>query len=238
MKIFRIGSCRIFDIPNSFDGDHEFINSPIGYTHTIKEHIQLIKHLRGELKIPSELLQYIYTFYGGDQRKENIEDIFLRNTEDINIADIFLVEISSLKIIEFSDLFFQISRFKWHYKWNIPTPGTDLLSNCREYVQQEEDFNRDFHKLSTMLRTKPIIYTGQINIKTEKNEYLPNRRLINSLVSRNSAISGNYYYDLSKPIESAPSKYIENDLVHLKDNAFNLARDYIEQMINRMQPKA
>ena len=49
-------------------------NEAIGFTHGVDEHIQLIKFLEDPATVPPELLQYVFTFWGGKQQLENIDE--------------------------------------------------------------------------------------------------------------------------------------------------------------------
>ncbi|MDQ7787555.1 MAG: hypothetical protein RDU01_08095 [Thermodesulfovibrionales bacterium] len=231
MRIFRIGSCRVYSIPNDFNGNFIFLNEPVGYTHTIKEHIQLIKHLRGEKQIPSEFLQYIYTFYGGNQKRQDIDSLFLHNKLMIDKADLYLVEISSLKVIEYNGYYFQQNRFLKYSNHNIPPPSEELLVNYKIYTQNDIDFHRDYVALIDELRDKPIIFTGHINLKKENNEYIENRQTINTLLEKFSKMHGKFYYDLSTKISNSPAEFVSHDLLHLKTKGLILARDCIREIV-------
>ncbi|MBD3421464.1 MAG: hypothetical protein GF398_15205 [Chitinivibrionales bacterium] len=231
MKIYRLGSCRVFYIPNTFQADHSFINEAIGYSHTLKEHVQLIKFLKEEITIPEELLKYIFTFYGGDQRREDINQVYASNRKALREAEVFVAEVSSLKILQYQNLYFQISRFDSHHLWNIPKPSDELLDNTRHYKQDEAEFYHDFKEFLDLVDNRPVIFTGHINIKTKEGTYIESRRILNGLLQRYSNRHGMHYYDLSDEIESNLDKYIDDDLTHLRGPAWELAGTYIEDII-------
>lgn len=232
MKIFRIGSCRVFLIPNVFYGNINFVNESIGYTHSIKEHIQLIKYLRGELEIPTELLQYVYTFYAGDLKKQNIDKLFHCNKLALEKTDAYLIEICSLKVIKHKDIYLNLSNFLEYYLWNLPKPDDSLLAECIQYKQCLDEFSSDFEELIYLCHNKPIIFTGHLNLKKENNQYIESRQLINSLIKQYSTIHNKFYYDLSPKISREPNKYVEQDLIHLKKPSLYLARDSINTLLH------
>ncbi len=230
-KIFRMGSCRIFLIPDENQADFEFINEPIGHTHTLKEHIQLVKFLRGDLTIPSDLLKYIYTFYGGDQKRADIDKVLEGNRQTIDQADAYLVEVCSLKILCYGDIFFQLSRFTKSERWNIEKPSEELSGNTRIYVQDEDEFHRDFRMLVELLHDKPIIFTGHIDVQTENGDYIPGRAQINQMLKKYACVHGKHYYDLSEDVGKNREKYVQQDLTHLKEAAFRLASQRIAGIV-------
>lgn len=230
-KIFRMGSCRVFLVPSENRADFEFINEPIGHTHTLKEHIQLVNFLRGDITIPPDLLKYIYTFYGGNQKRADIDQVLESNRQAIDRADAYLVEVCSLKILCYRDIFFQLSRFTLGERWNIEKPSDELSGNTCIYVQDEDEFSHDFRTLVELLHDKPVIFTGHINIRAEGGDYIPSRMQISQMLEKHAYMYGKYYYDLSGDIEGNREKYIQHDLIHLKEAAFRLASHRIAGIV-------
>ena len=245
MNIYRIGSCRIFRINSRFKifrinsrfKKFNFINNPIGHTHTPCEAIQLVNFVRGQKKIPSHLLKYIFTFYGGDQYKKNIEDIYKKNQKDIDNADVYLVELCSLKLIKYKDIYFQISRFDSCSKWNIEKPSNDILNLIERSFYTYKMFHDDILKLSKLLDNKPIIFTGHINIKNQNGVYFEGRQQVNEWIKRVCDLYGYYYYDLSSDINKDLSKYIKPDLIHFKKPTYALAKQKITNIVSSINNK-
>src|SRR4051794_39276444 len=71
------------------------------YTHSTKEHLQLMQHLRGEVSFPDELVPYIRDPQGDEYpaREAAPEADVLADT------DLLIVELSSLKEIRFRGYF-------------------------------------------------------------------------------------------------------------------------------------
>ncbi len=235
IDIFRIGSCRVFGIPNQFRENIQFINIPIGYTHSLKEHIQLIKFLRGEIVISDDLLKYIFTFYGGNEKKENIRSIVKSNRKFLEQADVYLVEVCTLKIIKYNHLYLQRSRFIEHEKRGIEIPSEDILSGYNQYLQNESDFLESLEKIIRLLNNKPIIFTGHLNVKTNSGKYIKNRQKINKMLLKYTRMQENIcYYNLSGIIDKNPRKYIDEDLAHLKMPALLLAKNKIRNILKNI----
>lgn len=233
VTIFRIGSCRVFSIENTASDNFFFTNTPIGYTHTPCEAIQLVQYLRGQKQIPPHLLKYIYTFYGGDQYDTNIDEIFAKNQVSLEKADMFLVELCSLKILKYLDFNFQISRFNDSHKWNIEAPGSDIVDATQSTVYSFEMFDAEISELAALLNGKPIIFTGHINIETNEGRYIKERQIINEWIEKICQRDGYYYYDLSSDIDKDKERYIQPDLIHFKKPLYKLANQRINDIVSR-----
>ncbi len=90
--------------------------------------------------MPEYLCQYILTFCGGDEKKENINEIVDFNRKVLNEADVYLVEVCTLKLIRYKNVFLQRSRFLDYKVRGIEKPSLELESGYKEYVQNEDDF--------------------------------------------------------------------------------------------------
>lgn len=231
MRIFRLGSCRIFNLKDD-NCNYTFINEPIGYSHSLKEHIQLINFLRGKTKINGDLLKYIFTFYGGKQLKQNIDQITKDNALALNKADLFLIEVCSLKIFQFQNYFFQLSRFRNYDKFEIEQPSTEILQGTDCYSQSPSEFEQDFQKIIALLDNKPCIFTGHLNVVSKKTgAKIKNRMLLDQYLRKNTQKYGSCYYDLSTQILRDQDKYIEEDLNHLKPPAYELVNNFISNFV-------
>jgi hypothetical protein len=105
MKIALIGTCRMHDPLQNLWSDESYIvlnDKRPSFTHNSSEIIQRIEHYGGDYVYPEELQDYqIQT--SSTTLKEGIE---------ISDVDFFIVEISSLKLIQFN---------KHHLQWNYIT---------------------------------------------------------------------------------------------------------------------
>lgn len=237
-KIFRLGSCRIFDL-NDNNCNFHFINQkPIGYSYSLKEHIQLIKFLRSEIAIDDDLLKYMFTLY--DSRKASyIEKIYQDNVLAIKEADMFLIEVSSLKIFQFLDYFFRVSRVKQLKKLNNFRLSKYILDEIVFHQQSESEFEQDFQFLIGQLGNKPCIFTGHLNfISKQTGTKIDDRILLDQYLCKNTQKHGFYYYDLSKEILQDQDKYIEEDLLHLKAPAFLIAEKLICNFVKMHSEKS
>ncbi|OZI35723.1 capsular biosynthesis protein [Bordetella genomosp. 1] len=116
MIISTIGSCRVAGPMTKVQAQRNFVLDNrllYGYTHNTKETIQAIRYMRGELTIPEAAWKFL-----SDQpyRASNP----LRSRESVPKEDRHVVEISSIKVLEYRDTYLQLVRFK------------DALSFCPE----------------------------------------------------------------------------------------------------------
>ena len=112
MKIALIGTCRIHDPLQNFwsDESYEILNADRpSLTHTSSEAIQRIKHYSGDYEYPEKLFNY--------QTKTNSTKLI--KEVDKGEIDIFLVEISSRKLLQYKEHYLQWNNFTSQIKIDL-----------------------------------------------------------------------------------------------------------------------
>ena len=113
VKIALIGTCRIHDPLQSFWSDESYIvlnEERPSFTHNSSEIIQRIEHYDGKYHYPGVLQDF--------QVKTNSTK--LKEDSKISDVDVFLVEISSMKLIQFNTHQLQWNNFTSHVRKKLP----------------------------------------------------------------------------------------------------------------------
>ena len=155
MIISTIGSCRVAGPMTKVQAQRNFVLDNrllYGYTHNTKETIQAIRYMRGELTIPEAAWKFL-----SDQpyRASNP----LRAREDVPKEDRHVVEISSIKVLEFRDVQLQLVRFKEALsfcpelrKIFFDHPGADAIPARLAALQATPSFSRVPANVQDVLR--------------------------------------------------------------------------------------
>ena len=109
ISVGTLGSCRVHT-PLKLAGDRKQItyvaDNLIGYVHNSKEVIQDINILHGKVAVP-ENLRRLVNFVNLKSKLDT--DVFASIYRKV---DMFVVEVSSIRLVEFRNLFLQIHRFR------------------------------------------------------------------------------------------------------------------------------
>jgi hypothetical protein len=110
-RVTVLGSCRVYD-PFRMLADNgvvEINNKGVyGYVHYAKESVQQLRVMRGELAIPLELKPYITH----KAIPKNADETLRTPENHLADTDLLVVEISSLKEIEYDGFYLQINRVR------------------------------------------------------------------------------------------------------------------------------
>jgi hypothetical protein len=202
LKVFCSGSCRLLTaihnghlklqpIHSMFD-NFTGINF-LGKLHNIKQHIQFIKWINGNIEIPKNILDKFLTSYGlynnsrdgmdasevNPIKKKNIETAFYD-------CDCYIFEICSLKIYEKSGYQVQFELTN-DYECSIQSE-TELYSDLKIL----RDLIPEGKKIIFQIHFRPNIIHNNNTISIEKREIIYN--VINNFCSMNK---NTYLYDPS-----------------------------------------
>jgi hypothetical protein len=110
-RITVLGSCRVYEPFRMLDeqGLVDLRNTGVyGYVHYAKESVQQLRVMRGELLIPLSLKPYITH----KVIPEGADETLKTRENRLEETDLLVVEISSLKEIEYDSYFLQINRVR------------------------------------------------------------------------------------------------------------------------------
>lgn len=108
IKISPIGSCRIVDPLRRARDNFEFKMNrgrSMGFTHSSPEAVQQLKFMRGEVEIPEALWPCV--------SNADREEVLGQNHD---ASDIYLVELSSEKILSHGDTYLQLNYLRTHFE--------------------------------------------------------------------------------------------------------------------------
>lgn len=213
MKVGVFGSCRVHTPLKLFEksGKISYIHDNIiGYMHYSSEIMQAISILKAEKAVSAEL-RPLLNFY--KDKKPPDHDIFNQIFTDV---DAYVIEISSIRVIEFNGYYLQIHRLrealaqfengeefaKNLYKRDTSALKADadifvrnegitgilaeVISNCRLYEQNAEQIKGDLYQIQKLLN-KPIIFVGPF-VKTSDDKPVKQRSLLASSIQEFSEI--------------------------------------------------
>ncbi|WP_368655395.1 hypothetical protein ABRY94_11730 [Castellaniella ginsengisoli] len=91
MRFYVIGSCRVH---GPLRGRPGYGKPVVGYTHTTKEAIQRVRHIRGEIVIAHSVAPYVFS-------RERTPVVTAAHRRALNDADVMLVEVCSAKEMQY-----------------------------------------------------------------------------------------------------------------------------------------
>ena len=235
MRVFSSGSCRLLAVIN--DGYNKIIpihsQRPrsigpggginfLGKIHNIKQHIQFIQFIFGEIILPENITYGFLSAYmkGHTYREDNsgLEDASTIPTRieiirsSFNNCDTYIFEICSLKLYIKDS--YQVD-FHNTYDYNV-------------YLQNEDDLYNDLCILINMLPiSKKIIFQCHFRpniIENNIHKTINNREIIFRVLTKISNIYSNVkIYDPSELLKNKP--YLYDGDIHFKD-------EYYEEIFN------
>jgi len=195
MKVFASGSCRLLttisDGREKITPIHSLISNftgPnfLGKLHNIKQHIQFIKFIKGEIKLPDNILPNFLTSF--NTKLKDIDNITLipfkisQINEQFNECDFYIFEICSLKIYT-KDNYQVHSEHTTDFQVNLQTEQElydDLLilynmipKDKKIIFQTHFRPNIIYNNISKMIIQRTIIYDTVFNFcKRNNNTYI------------------------------------------------------------------
>ena|GEM_PF-3800846 len=210
MKIFRLGSCRVFRMPRLWGFSR---NKAIGFTHGVDEHLQLVKFLQDRSSVAEELFRYVFTYWGGDQLRDNIEEIYTQNQTAFKEADVFLIELCSLKRIFYGKWSLDLSRFGNWAHWGLDAPSEKIHSGAVVSKISKDELCVKLDELVALLGDRRVIFTGHLN-SDQFGAEIESRGRINRWLKEYCEGAGHSFYDVSPVLRKRPLLFVDDDALH------------------------
>lgn len=210
MKIFRLGSCRVFRMPRLWGMRR---NQAVGFSHGVDEHLQMVRFFKDRSSVAEELFPYIFTYWGGDQRRANIEEIYVDNQIAFKEADVFLVEICSLKRILYGKWSLDLSRFGNWKHWHLDPPSESLINKSVQSKIGKDELYLKLDELVAEFGGRRVVFTGHLNSDKDGVE-IESRSLINLWVREYCELRGHSFYDVSPVLRWRPLLFMDDDVLH------------------------
>jgi hypothetical protein len=237
-EIVCVGSCRILE-PLRSVGLNLNQKSIYGYTHNTKEHIQLIK----TVGIMPSWESYVYNMVG---RKK---DLFLK---PLLISDdrIFVVEICSIRVLEYDGVFLQLNRFyefcnqfadnkKKPISFQDQDSIRSWLSNIKSlpfnykkikfYEQNQQEIIDDVNELISILGSN-VIFVSHFNVDNFGGS-IPQRKIIIEALKYLEFQTGINFYDPTSDVLAKGFKSSCIDAGHYQDYFINVIGNSIKNKI-------
>jgi len=155
-RVTIMGSCRVYTTLQNLESDNliSIQNQSIyGYTHTTKETIQIIDNAKGSFRFPVELNQFI---------SKNPKKIFLTQNTNIDDTDIYIIEISSIKLIKVKSIYLKINETRKYLKEKIPLFDewiNDLIKQKQKNIEYyfNNNYTQDDKSLEMILEYLEIV---------------------------------------------------------------------------------
>ena len=176
-NIAVIGSCRVFNPVNILSRENKILHHSQGidwYTHSTCDALQKIDIVKKNIEVPNELLPLlVHTNYGYDA------SVFRKDIFDN--SDVFIVEISSIKVIKYGFWYLQ----QWCVRDVLENEDSDykdrhyILDKLLKYKQNETELKDHLRRICVSIG-KPIIFVSHFDVPVENGNLLPERSLIRS----------------------------------------------------------
>lgn len=216
MKVFASGSCRLLTSISDGRGKITPIHSLnsnftgtnfLGKLHNVKQHIQFIKFIKGEIELPENILPNFLTSF--NTTLKGIDDISLipfkisQINEQFNGCDFYIFEICSLKIYT-KDNYQVHSEHTTDFKVNVQTEQElyDDLSILYNMIPKDKKIifqthfrpNIIYNNTSKMITQRTIIYNTILNFcKRHSNTYVHDPSIL--LKSNKTLYNGDVHFN-------------------------------------------
>lgn len=188
-------------------------NKAVGFTHGVDEHLQMVKFLQDRSSIPVELIPYIFTYWGGDQLRSNIEEVYLQNQLAFKEADVFLIEVCSLKRILYGEVSLCLSRFGEWDKWNLDAPSEEISAGVVRSKILKDELYMKLDQLVALLGGRRVIFTGHFN-SDQFGAEIETRGSLNRWLKEYCVATGHSFYDVSPVLRKRPLFFMKDDTTH------------------------
>ena len=200
------GTCRVNEVK-----DHTHLNDVLTYSYSTKEIIQLLKFLRGELRIPEPYNRLCFrTAILQNQPLESNEG----SKQIFDETSIFVMEVPSSKSYVHNGYYMHsICVDDSVYRAHTPTEVLDTYTI--ERCSLDDELESDLLQICELVKPRPVLFVSHYDVKRADGEYLPSRhRLIEAL----ERVCGKHGLRLINPTKVlsgyAQEEVMSSDLVH------------------------
>jgi uncharacterized short protein YbdD (DUF466 family) len=182
-KVTIIGSCRVYTTLKYLEesGKIEINNKSVyGYVHTTKEILQVLKNAKGLLNYDEYLAPFI---------SKNPKKIALTKEVSFEDNDIFVIEISSIKLVKIANTFLKINEASKYLKEYAPL----FLSKLHRKTVTQKALNLEYDTANSL--TQKLINSLEIIDQKEKS-FEHDISLICDLVPKNKNILFISHFDM------------------------------------------
>lgn len=165
------GSCRI----NGIESNNN-INTKVSFTHSTKEVIQMIKFLRGDIKIPYPYSRFC--FRTGIMNCHSISNVnFIQTFLE---SDSFIVEICSRKLYIHEGYYIHQLAVDNNYIFKASLPN-NILQTLQYIKQTDDEIRNDMFEIINLLPKGRVVFATHYNSKLN-GDYIPSRNNLINLV--------------------------------------------------------
>lgn len=228
------GSCRVFTPIQILHkaGRLTLGNSEVyGYTHYTTEIIQQIKFISGAVAAPVRLRPYMNIPPRWQPKPPRpVQEIFAA-------TDLFVIEVSSIRVVRYKAMFLQINRVRELLNENLANPEhwvrqimgrtestvippvdftdpvkAEVYNGVKIYEQDEAEIVKGLGVLSSMLGKK-ILFVSHFNTDYECRP-IPQRTVIVDALTKFAGKTGHAFFDPTEMVKTAGIKTALKDLGH------------------------
>ncbi|WP_313443932.1 hypothetical protein [Brevundimonas sp.] len=242
LRVGVFGSCRVHDPMKLASKNAELVYKTdgfFGYVHSAPDVLQALRMLQGELSAPHELYPLLSrNKTGGEYSIER------RWNEYVDEVDVFVVEISSVRIFAYESYSLQINRFKQRVReladgasggeaflmgsseWlrlldkakggALSDLDRSLIEAYREYEQSAEGLAEDLDAIAALLQ-KPVVFVGHVNTD-RRGQPIRQRAVICQTLEEFAATGRGWFLDPTPIVQGYGYDKAMTDSAHFADD--------------------
>jgi hypothetical protein len=264
-RVTVLGSCRVFEPFKLLadDGRITLKNQGVyGYTHCAKEAVQQLAVMRGEKRIPVGLSLYI-THKKLPSNAANVEFV-TTPANDLSETDLLVVEISSLKEIDYKGYYLQINRVReqliaknpqltdwWKaiydknakvdrraYRDQMPrATERGIVAFTKISIQDQSSLRQDIENIAASF-AGPTLFVSHFNTMTFEGRRIPIRDQLVEYVEIGAAEIGQPFFNPRGLIEGFGLELALQDLAHYNPPFERALGENFYARIARLEPMA
>ncbi|MDG1302371.1 MAG: hypothetical protein P8R37_12380 [Opitutae bacterium] len=173
----------------------------------------MVKFLQDRSSVPEELIPYVFTYWGGDQLRSNIEEVYAQNQLAFQKADVFLIELSSLKRIFYGEVSLCLTRFGSWKHYGLDAPSSALSAGVVRSKISKDELYMKLDQLVAQLGGRRVVFTGHLNSDKSGAE-IETRGSLNRWLKEYCVASGHSFYDVSPVLRKRPLLFMDDDATH------------------------
>ena len=145
--------------------------------------------------------------------RDNIEEVYTQNQLAFKEADVFLIELCSLKKLFYGDLSIDQTRFSRWEHYGLDAPSAELSAGVvRSKILKNELYTK-LDQLVAQLGGRRVIFTGHLNSDLFGAE-IESRGRVNRWVKEYCVALGHSFYDVSPVLRKRPLLFMDDNATH------------------------